>query len=893
MNLHACKAPLSLHRPPPLPDQRCTELKPRLLQLWVGLLLLLFPGPTWAGTPNPATPLEALPQSTHGGYQDAQEEEPAGIALPSAAQLGAPGASVLLGMGNNEPTIAVDPHNPLHLAVATYLGIRVSTDGGVIFQPRVNITAPAGFSTGSGGDSSLGYDSQGRLFWTFLLRNIALGGFDVFVVQCNPNTGAILPGYPVNLTSSAGVANDNVNHSHDKSWLAVDASATSPFRDRLYVVWTDFTPGGSVIRTTSSANQGATWTAALALSGGGEGFVWPSQNTVAPNGDVYASYHSQPGFSSNNPDGVSGKIFVLRSINGGANYPQKNLAYAPGQADITFNVQSGSRKIPRTQFWLQGSAQPQILADPNTPGRIYVIANDQPNPTDFADVYIVTSTDNGGTWSAPARIDSGATGTFHVMPSAAIDAVSGCIVVTYYDNRRGQTNAAGNFLLDVFATTSGNGGATFTPDFQINTTAFNPDLNAPCRYGPSGCGGVDTVRTLRIGEYNGAAIGGGVAFAVWTGNNAGGSQDTVFNLFAGCVTCTLTCPATVTRNNDPGQCGATVNYPAPTASAGCGLVTSSPPSGSFFPVGTTKITSTSATGGSCSFDVVVKDAEPPKVNCPPDLTVCNDPGQCSAVATYVSSATDNCGLASFACSPPSGSVFPKGTTTVTCTAVDTSGNTSSCSFKVTVNDCEPPQVTCPPDITVCNDPGQCSAQVFFTVTATDNCALQSLVSTPPSGSIFPKGTNTVTSVATDTSGNTSSCTFTVIVNDCEAPQVACRPAENPSGKKIPVAGKNPRSGKNPDGFYQVLAKDNCDPTASLKIYVKDSAEGPCGGTFAAGPYAVGTIIKLTQSPGHAGVQPMAGVVAAHVHTRGEPVLVVTDSSGNTGCQRCFVPPPPK
>ena len=131
------------------------------------------------------------------------------------------------------------------------------------------------------------------------------------------------------------------------------------------------------------------------------------------------------------------------------------------------------------------------------------------------------------------------------------------------------------------------------------------------------------------------------------------------------------------------------------------------------------------------------------------------------------------------------------------------------------------------------------------------------------------------------------------MKDCEAPQVACRPAENPSGKKIPVAGKNPRSGRNPDGFYQLLAKDNCDPTASLQIYVKDSSEGPCGGSFAAGPYAVGTIVKLTQSPGHAGVQPMAGVVAAHVHTRGEPVLVVTDSSGNTGCQRCFVPPPPK
>src|SRR6266436_5969532 len=108
-------------------------------------------------------------------------------------------------MGNNEPTIAADPNNPLRVAAATYLGIRVSTNGGVSFEPRVRITAPAGYSTAHGGDSSVGYDSQGRLFWTFLLlrTNLNVSTFDVFIVQCNPNTGAILPGYPVNVTAGA------------------------------------------------------------------------------------------------------------------------------------------------------------------------------------------------------------------------------------------------------------------------------------------------------------------------------------------------------------------------------------------------------------------------------------------------------------------------------------------------------------------------------------------------------------------------------------------------------------------------------------------------------------------------------------------------------------------
>jgi hypothetical protein len=43
-------------------------------------------------------------------------------------------------------------------------------------------------------------------------------------------------------------------------------------------------------------------------------------------------------------------------------------------------------------------------------------------------------------------------------------------------------------------------------------------------------------------------------------------------------------------NNDPDVCGAVVNYPAPTFSGSCGVVTSDPPSGSLFPVGTTTVT---------------------------------------------------------------------------------------------------------------------------------------------------------------------------------------------------------------------------------------------------------------------------------------------------------------
>jgi HYR domain/Carboxypeptidase regulatory-like domain len=61
--------------------------------------------------------------------------------------------------------------------------------------------------------------------------------------------------------------------------------------------------------------------------------------------------------------------------------------------------------------------------------------------------------------------------------------------------------------------------------------------------------------------------------------------------------CVITCPANITKSNDPNQCGAVVTYPAPTSTGDCGTITCSPASGSFFPVGTTTVTCQAANGG--------------------------------------------------------------------------------------------------------------------------------------------------------------------------------------------------------------------------------------------------------------------------------------------------------
>ena len=61
--------------------------------------------------------------------------------------------------------------------------------------------------------------------------------------------------------------------------------------------------------------------------------------------------------------------------------------------------------------------------------------------------------------------------------------------------------------------------------------------------------------------------------------------------------------------------------------------------------------------------------------------------------------------------------------------------------------------------------GGCTSNVTFMVSATDNCAVTNVMSSPASGFAFPVGVTTVTNTARDSSGNSSTCTFTVTVLD--------------------------------------------------------------------------------------------------------------------------------
>ncbi len=226
----------------------------------------------------------------------------------------------------------------------------------------------------------------------------------------------------------------------------------------------------------------------------------------------------------------------------------------------------------------------------------------------------------------------------------------------------------------------------------------------------------------------------------------------------------ITCPSNITVNNGTGICGAVVNYPGAVATGSpTPTVTYSIPSGSTFPVGTTTVTATATNAcgtATCTFTVTVVDVQAPVITCPGNIAA-TAIGACTAVVNYTVTATDNCPGVTVTriAGPASGSAFPIGVTTVTHRATDAAGNTSTCSFNVTVTDGQLPVITAQPVTrTVCS-----GTNVVYSVTATNALSYQWQAW---NGSTWNNITGATSSTYTVNSVNSgmNTNTFRVIVN---------------------------------------------------------------------------------------------------------------------------------
>lgn len=187
----------------------------------------------------------------------------------------------------------------------------------------------------------------------------------------------------------------------------------------------------------------------------------------------------------------------------------------------------------------------------------------------------------------------------------------------------------------------------------------------------------------------------------------------------------------------------------------------------------TVIAAKSKGGGSLCCPLSIVDKVPPVFqNCPSNISVNLPAGKCKTAGLWKApTATDDCTLVTITSNYDPEDELARGVTSVTYTAKDAYGNESKCSFNVTVSDLQVPSITgCPSDIRVPANMG-CRAIVTWTPpTATDNCSA-TLSATHQRGSLFSLGKTSVTYTATDPSGNKTTCTFTVIVENGNAPKI--------------------------------------------------------------------------------------------------------------------------
>ncbi|WP_298528845.1 HYR domain-containing protein [uncultured Christiangramia sp.] len=325
------------------------------------------------------------------------------------------------------------------------------------------------------------------------------------------------------------------------------------------------------------------------------------------------------------------------------------------------------------------------------------------------------------------------------------------------------------------------------------------------------------------------------------------------------------CPSqNIDVTNDPGECGAVVTFNTPTATDENGSVqvtridaNTDLISGSLFPVGTTTITFQADDETNepvqCSFEVIVQDTESPVLTCEETRIVEAEPGETSAVVNFVlPPARDGCDrilpTRISEGSMASGSRFPIGTTNIVFEATDQANNTGYCTLQITVL---APKL--PPEFENCstttiikdNDPGECGAVVtFVSPTASDENGNVEVTRIDEnidlvSGSLFPVGTTTIIFQANDGTNDPITCSFDIIVQDTEAPELTCVPDI--------TAQASPGNDSRSINFLLPTARDNCDGVLQSRV-----SEGSLvsGSNFPIGSTDV--VFEATDSNGNIG-----------------------------------------
>jgi hypothetical protein len=462
-----------------------------------GSLLVTLSGPSPAA-PGPAELSEAMPPPSGITTLDPVTitEDVSSIAsqVPSAAAppfgpniLASVNAASLL-RPQTEPTVASKPSNR-NVLIGGYMdfvedafpGVTRSADGGFSWSAPsggATLPNPPGFTWGdrtsasrlAAGDPAIAWGLGDTVYYSTL-------GFQDFKNPPTPNTcdvGGLHvyrsdDGGQTWMLPAGGPAIPNTQTIfRDKEFIAVDSNPLSPHAGTVYMVWDDdqyldcpqdFDTNFDVRRImfSKSTDGGATWSDPLTLA---TGCLVTPVPAVGRDGAVHVVWYDCN--SAGNP-----RQLVRTSTDGGVSFGAA-VAAASGFTDCPNPLLGASFRV--------NAAFPAIATDPTDANRVYVVWSSC-TVASQADVFLARSTNGGGTWSAPLRVndDAASNPRDQFMPWLTVDD-QGDVWVMWGDDRLDSVNAGGHFY-DIFTARSTDNGASFGANVRVTSESSDPDID--------------------------------------------------------------------------------------------------------------------------------------------------------------------------------------------------------------------------------------------------------------------------------------------------------------------------------------------------------------------------------------------------------------------------------